>query len=203
MVILANLGLQVQVFIDGTPAPEYQDQKAEGHRSSTPGCHRYIESVAGSQFSISLAATSADSQAQDWFNAGNDHVFKFLVSVDGDYLGSTWINRKKKTRIFKNVWDHGAQRSFQFAAVNLVEDATKELEAEHREQFKDIGIIQISVYAAILTFHATAASKANEPDHQKNVTASGRHRSALPSGEGNLALSEKAVKGRAIAHGAT
>lgn len=203
-----GLGLKVCVLIDGAPAPEYQDQSAEdqgnGPRSSTTLCHRYIESVAGSRFSIYFAAVSTDNAAaQDWFNAGDDHVYRFQISIDGKYVGSTWISRRRQARIFNSVWDQDTPRLLQFSAVDLIEDAAKDLGAEYSKQFKDIGIIRIEVYAAILTFRANVASIRRESDHQKNTTARDHHRSTLPSGEGSLAISEKALKGRAITHGAT
>lgn len=68
----------------------------------------------------------------------------------------------------------------------LVEDATKELETVHKEQTKDLGIIQVHIHRVELTKSV-----------QRPPAFCG-----LAQGD-EIALAQKALKGRALVHGAS
>lgn len=205
MAVLQEMGLQVQVLVDGSPAQEYRDNVVEdvgdGIGSSPSSRHRYIESIAGAKLAVSLAAVPTCGSTRAWYDDDDDHIVRLLISIDGKDSGTAWIHRKSKVRVVEGVYDRDTMRPFQFAAIDLIEDAAEELVAEHKDQSKDLGIIKISAHKVIRITHARTASKLKPKN--KNATAGSGNRDTLPFGDGGLELSEKALKGRAIAHGTT
>lgn len=199
------MGLQVQVLVNGSPAQEYRDNAVEdvgdGSGSSPSSRHRYIESVAGAKLAISFAAVPTCGSKKAWYDEDDEHYVYFLVSIDGKDIGSARIRRKSKVRVLEGVCDDDTMRPFQFAAIDLIEDAAKELVAEHRDQSKDLGIIKISAHK-VIRITRTRTALESKPKNE-DLTANSLNQNTLPSGDGGLELSEKALKGRAIAHGTT
>lgn len=82
------------------------------------------------------------------------------------------------------------------------------MEAEHTELSKELGTIQVRVYRSvrIKTFrsnkHVSNQSRSKPIHSKRSASASGAKVSGLARGD-EIVLAEKALKGRALAHGVT
>lgn len=74
-----------------------------------------------------------------------------------------------------------------------VEDAATDLQAVHKEQTKELGTIQVQLYRA---------EKRNNDSKQSVLASSTRAVCGLARGD-EITLAEKALKGRALIHGAS
>lgn len=79
----------------------------------------------------------------------------------------------------------------------LVEDATKELEMVHKEQTKELGTIQVQVYRTI------ELVEKRQVKNEQSVSANGDPEVCRLAQGDEIALAEKALKGRALVHGAS
>lgn len=79
----------------------------------------------------------------------------------------------------------------------LVEDATKELEMFHKEQTKGLGTIQVQVYRTIKLVEK------RQVNNEQSVSANGDPEVCRLAQGDEIALAEKALKGRALVHGAS
>lgn len=124
MVLLEDLGLEVQILVNGKLAEEFEDRKSDDLGddvgSQTSMAHRYIESVAGATFSISAGVISKSCPAKDWLDADGENTFKFLLSIDGKAVGSTWVDSDRLTGIVNGVKDllSNTIQRFQFATIS-------------------------------------------------------------------------------------
>lgn len=125
MVLLENLGLQLQVLVDGQTADEYlppaqQNIGTERLDSQPYICHRYIESFANSHFSISFEAVGANGCLKEWIEADQNNAINFRIKLDGQSVGGRVIDQELRKRICSEFFDleNRTRQYFQFASIS-------------------------------------------------------------------------------------
>lgn len=131
MVVLDDVGLRVEVAIGGRPAQEWsspeQDDDDDEITMLDDGpstCHRYIESVAGADFSITVKALYEHHQMNKWLDyetKTDTHTIKFSVLIDGLPVGGTFVTNAQRDNVFRGVNNHddNTRQLFRFAQITL------------------------------------------------------------------------------------
>ncbi|ROW12876.1 hypothetical protein VPNG_04664 [Cytospora leucostoma] len=194
MAIIDNLGLEVKILVNGSAATEYvpdKEDQADGHNfgPSTKICCRYIQSIDDAHFAISAGLTWKHKVAEQWIKESQNNCCGFDFSVDGRRIDVLLISKRHEGAIIlEGFHDRRSNtlREFRFASVSTVDDANRQV-AEDMKTAKNLGLIRVLVWRSVIREKDILT---NFPGNTSNLT------------DGGLSLAEKALKGRAISHGA-
>lgn len=85
MVSLDELGLQVKVFVNNSPATEYPDEEpgavSDRFEDAIPRSHKWIQCMDGAQFAIQVEAKP--DAVDNWLSKGARDAFCFHIAIDG------------------------------------------------------------------------------------------------------------------------
>ncbi|KAK8099879.1 hypothetical protein PG999_010253 [Apiospora kogelbergensis] len=183
-------GIQVFVKVKGGIATEFSDSgQQQPTENGCPVVCSYIESFDNRHFAI-----VTDVNRFHDFSLQN-HTLSFRVYVDGGYMVNNCITEDyvrydygRRTVSGPLMLDergqNTVQQKFKFAAVMRVEDDRRDRVLRDKDRAKNLGVIEVQVFRIILG----------------EATKFGRR---APMRKENLELSEKALKGKAISHGAS
>ncbi|KAK8857331.1 hypothetical protein PGQ11_013243 [Apiospora arundinis] len=194
MAVLDNVpGVQVFVRVKGQiateyPSPDHQQQQLQDTENGCPVVCNYIESFDNRHFAIVTDVGSA----YGFFSGG--HALSFRVYVDGEYMVNTcttqdyvWQGCGRRTvsgpMMLDKCGQNLVQQKFKFSAVQTVEDDQRDRVQRDKERAKNLGVIEVRVVRIIL--RAVSEFQRGAMDRNKDLN-----------------LSEKALKGKAISHGA-
>ncbi|KAK8113549.1 hypothetical protein PG984_014075 [Apiospora sp. TS-2023a] len=194
MAVLEDVpGIQVFVQVKGRIATEYPNPDREQQQQPTPnGCpvvSRYTESFDNGHFAIVTEVGLTHD-----FNYKN-HTLSFHVHVDGEYMVNNCTSKEyvlagagRRTVSGPIMLDEKSgkvvQQAIKFSAVKTVEDNERDRVQMDTEKAKSLGVIEIRVFRIVLG-EVTTFQKGSVVRRQ------------------NLEFSEKALKGKAISHGAS
>lgn len=127
MVLLEELGLRVEVFVNDVLAEEFptpmQADAGDENPKSHPFMHqRCIESKAGVGFAISYEFLDTHGSLKAWIEASKNNIVMLVVSIDGhqNVAGGILNYRIGKGSIL-GITDrtNNTIQNFQFAAISL------------------------------------------------------------------------------------
>lgn len=125
MAIIEELGLQVNVNVNGIAAAEYPDEKPddkyEPGSKTTKVCHHYVESVDNAEFAIHFELIAGINTGQLWISRSQNNALCFSVALDGGRdVTATWVTERSGPREVKGIYGPGNTtfRKFCFAAVS-------------------------------------------------------------------------------------
>ncbi|KAK7936126.1 hypothetical protein PG985_001621 [Apiospora marii] len=195
MAILEEVpGVQVFVQVKGRIATEYpnpdsQQQQQERTPNGCPVVDRYIESFDNGHFAIVTEVGLTHD-----FNYKN-HALSFHVYVDGRYKVNNctskeyvWAGAGRRTVPGPVMLDEKngkvVQRRLKFSSVTTVEDDQGDRVKRDKKKAKNLGVIEVQVFRIVL----------------REVTS---FQTGKATRRQDLELSEKALKGKVISHGAS
>ncbi|KAK8013073.1 hypothetical protein PG991_010448 [Apiospora marii] len=195
MAILEDVpGVQVFVQVKGRIATEYpnpdrQQQQQERTPNGCPVVDRYIESFDNGHFAIVTEVGPTHD-----FNYKN-HALSFHVYVDGRYKVNNctskeyvWAGAGRRTVSGPVMLDEKngkvVQRRLKLSSVTTVGDDQEDRIQRDKEKAKNLGVIEVQVFRIVL----------------REITSFQTGKAVRRQ---DLELSEKALKGKVISHGAS
>ncbi|KAG6360097.1 hypothetical protein INS49_011153 [Diaporthe citri] len=176
MAVIEELGLEVKVNVNGSAAAECPDEEPDvnnnARRQTANVCHRYVESVDNAGFAINVGLIPGTNTGQEWVGRSQNHGLSFTVAFDGGHNVATVVIRQR--------------RNTELLEGVHVEDANKKRVASDLKVAQNLGLIRVSVRRIIF----------------KNKDQSHTSSHHLRLGTQGISLAEKALKGRAVSHGA-
>ncbi|KAK7748030.1 hypothetical protein SLS53_001282 [Cytospora paraplurivora] len=189
MAIIKNLGLEVNVLVEGVQAAEYQggdfSETNDDFAAGTAKCHRYIESVDNAEFAIEVSATKNN----PWLKSSNDkHLLNYYIDVDDQEVEGVCLWKDKMYEVLEGVREYRSNafglRKFRFSPVHIADDADDAQFGEDGKHVERLGLIRVRV------FRATMIKRVREKKSRNFVEIS----------EGGLSLHEGDLKGNDLSH---
>lgn len=196
MAIIEELGIQVRIFCEGTPCPEYEDREQDGNADlddipvETPSCHRFVESREDVVFSIEFTILPGG-PASRWFRT-KDKAICFMTSFDGGpAVTNNAVSPPKLSFTVRGITNSKGteMRPFRFASISTTDSVGKERLAADIVKAQRLGLIRVEVRRALLL--------GTLPKHESSKWDAESLKSS------NLSISEKALKGKSVSLGAT
>ncbi|RSL60984.1 hypothetical protein CEP54_006459 [Fusarium duplospermum] len=210
MAILPSIpGLIASVIVAGRPATEYEPPDdgeiptdPDQSLARVPACHRYIESKTGAPFKIRVDIDSAFD-----FPGSNDTL---LVRTFIDGTKETGVRLRNhhvpttchisETTRFDADLNKEVYKKFIFAPVTTTEDMGSDKVARDAKRVQELGTIKIVI--TLGRFHRYRDSKTSSRRAPTNIRNPGSSSQAIDNTQ-SLEVSEKAMKGKELSHGAS
>lgn len=120
MAILEDLGLEVEILVDGSPLQEYKDEADDptddGFGDEIRKCRRYVEVVEDAEFGVRCRVTPAN----NYLNNGNEQLV-FKIDLDGQENLESRALGTKTQMLIDGKYKHDGQtlslRKFKFTTV--------------------------------------------------------------------------------------
>jgi len=190
MAIIRELRLEVSIFCNGKRTREYlgpEGPRVQDH-DFTYQCDRYIEIEDGAEFSIWVANHDFSPHTELWAENNLITVWPFIdgMKAEGANLDcQTGSYREiEGVRTFSEDSAAATLRRFRFAAVQTTDEASNDQVERDAKVARQLGMIQVKVFRTTGGYQATTV-------RQKKYQLS----------SGDIQLSEKSLKGRAVSHG--
>lgn len=123
MAIIEDLGLEVNVQVDGSATAEYPDEEPDDHgfNQTTKTSHHYVESIDNAEFAIHVGLIPGLHIGQEWVDRSRDHRLSFLVAFDGGpNITSKLVQHDHPSLLLDGIANHADQTlsKFRFAPVS-------------------------------------------------------------------------------------
>ncbi|KAJ4329303.1 hypothetical protein N0V84_000198 [Fusarium piperis] len=211
MAILPDIpGLIASVIVAGQPATEYAPPDdgeiptdPDQSLAWLPACHRYIESKTGAPFKISVDVTSA------FAFPGSSDVLLTSVFIDGSKENRTRVQKQdvpktchiSRTTRFDAVLNQEVYKKFIFAPVTTTEDVDSDKLDRDAKRVRKLGTIKLVITVGRFDGYRELKPSSRRPSG--DVWNSGLSSQRAIDNTESLEVTEKAMKGKELSHGAS
>ncbi|KAG6360096.1 hypothetical protein INS49_011152 [Diaporthe citri] len=193
MAILEDVGLEVNIIVNGSPLKEYEDKGADlsddGFGDETRKCRRYVEVDGDTDFGVQLHVTSNNK----YLDGNKKKRLRFCLDLDGQEELEARLMNFARTPVLldgKDEWNGQTyiSRRFRFTTISTeVNENDRERVSKDKEAARLLGLIRVRVWR-------TRIIDTCVPENLRQTTK---------FDEMGKELAENAVKGKALSHRAT
>ncbi|EPE35561.1 hypothetical protein GLAREA_11261 [Glarea lozoyensis ATCC 20868] len=183
-----DIGLQVQIRVDGQPLKEYRPEVDE-ESSSEKKCIQYVECLTDKEFEINMSVL----ELYKW----DSPALKCRIYLDGAYVASSTLLPQRKITTCGGFTEDGFVKTFVFSKINTVSDESSASNfADDVQSLSKIEENKVLIDRVSRAISKPAPNPAGKKDLVRN--GSSGNDSLIPS-----VVHEKAMKGEVKSHGVT